>query len=54
MQLEELANILVDWEERMEYVILHKDIEIRKNTWYNITMIRKGDTKDANDTERDD
>ena len=53
MQLEELANILADWEERMKYVILHKDVEIRKNTWYNITTIRKGDTKDANDTERD-
>ena len=28
-------------------------IDIRINTCYNITMIRKGDTKDANDLERD-
>ena len=38
----------------MRYVKIRKIIDIRKNTWYNKSMIRKGDTKDANDTERDD
>lgn len=29
-------------------------LDVRVNTCYNVIMIRKGDTKDANDTERDD
>ena len=38
----------------MRYVKIRKIIDIRKNTWYNKSMIRKGDTYDANDAERDD
>lgn len=38
----------------MRYVKIRKIIDIRKNTWYNTSMIRKGDTYDANDGERDD
>ena len=38
----------------MTYVKIRKIIDIRKNTWYNKSMIRKGDTYDANDAERDD
>ena len=36
------------------YVFIRFPIDTRVNTCYNITMIRKGDTKDANDAERDD
>ena len=38
----------------MRYVKIRKIIDIRKNTWYNTSMIRKGDTYDANDAERDE
>ena len=33
--------------------MLHINIDIRINTYYNITMIRKGDTKDANEFQGD-
>ena len=37
---------------KIRYTI--QNIDIRNNAWYHMFMIRKGDTKDANDTERDD
>lgn len=41
---------------RLQYTIqkAYEAIDIRINTYYNISMIRKGDTKDANDFKRDD
>ena len=36
------------------HVKLRVNIDVRINTQYNITMIRKGDTKDAINTQRDD
>lgn len=36
------------------YVFIHTFIDIRVYTCYNGAMIRKGDTKDAINTKRDD
>lgn len=37
---------------RLQYTIqkAYEAIDIRINTYYNISMIRKGDTKDANES----
>lgn len=37
-----------------KHVFIHISIDTRVNTCYNIVMIRKGDTKDAINTKRDD
>ena len=38
----------------VKHVFIHIFIDARVNTCYNIVMIRKGDTKDAINTKRDD